>query len=138
MRAQWHWAPRGKHRDGSCQQQHSFGPLLGRSTIEQFHFDSELELTSSVVSEAEKCWQLPGVDAVAVGLLVRVLGEEGVGAPNGRRRDGLVSSNYRTISEDLSEHTAMSTGECGLPERTHSLGLATQPLNISCHISSKA
>lgn len=37
-------------------------------------------LTSSVVSEAEKCWQLPGVDAGAVGLLVRALDAEGVGA----------------------------------------------------------
>lgn len=61
-------------------------------------------LTSSVVSEAEKCWQLPGADAGAVGLLVRALDAEGVGAPN-RRRDGLVSSNYRTISEDTLVNT---------------------------------
>lgn len=33
-----------------------------------------------MVSEAEKCWQLPGADAVAVGLPVRALDAEGVGA----------------------------------------------------------
>lgn len=36
---------------------------------------------------------------MAVGLLVRALDAEGVGAPE-ERRGGLVSSNYRTISED--------------------------------------
>lgn len=80
VRALWHWVPHGKHRDGSCQQWHSFGLPPGHSMTVQCHFGSELVLTSSVVSEAEMCWQLLGADAVAVGLLVRVLGAQGVGA----------------------------------------------------------
>lgn len=82
VRAQWHWVPHGKHRDGSCQQWHRFDPLPGHSMTVQCHFDSELVLTSSAASEAEMCWQLLGAGAVAVGLLVRVLGAQGVGAPN--------------------------------------------------------
>lgn len=80
VRAQWHWVPHGKRRDGSCQQWHSFDLPPGHSKTVQCHFDSELVLTSSVASEAEMCWQLLGADAVAVGLLVRVLGVQGVGA----------------------------------------------------------
>lgn len=85
VRGRWHWVPRGKHRDGSCQQWHRFDPLPGRSMTVQCHFDSELVLTSSVASEAEMCWQLLGADAVAVGLLVKELGAQGVGAPTKRR-----------------------------------------------------
>ena len=85
VRRQWHWVPHGKHRDGSCQQWHRFDPPPGRSMTVQCHFDSELVLTSSVASEAEMCWRLQGADAVAVGLLVRELGAQGVGAPNKRR-----------------------------------------------------
>lgn len=80
VRGLWHWALRGKHRDGSCQQWHRFDPLPERSMTVLCHFDSELVLTSSVASEAEMCWQLLGADAVAVGLLVRELGAQGVGA----------------------------------------------------------
>lgn len=99
MRAQWHWAPRGRRTDGNCPRWHSSGPLPGRSRTGQCHSDSALALTSSVVSEAEKCWQLLGAGAVAAGLLVRALDAEGVGAPE-ERRGGLVSGDYRTGSED--------------------------------------
>ena len=60
----------------------------------QGHFDSELVLTSSVASEAEMCWQLLGADAVVVGLLVRVLGAQGVGAPN-KRRVMFINNDHR-------------------------------------------
>lgn len=96
VRAQWHWVPHGKHRDGSCPQWRSSDPPPGHSMTVQCHFDSELVLTSSVASEAEMCWQLLGEDAVVVGLPVRVLGAQGVGAPNKRR----VTSIYNNHRKD--------------------------------------
>ena len=94
VRAQWHWVLRGKHKDGSCQQWRSFYLPQGHSMTAQCHFDSELVLTSSVASEAEMCWQLLGADAVVVGLLVRVLGAQGVGAPN-KRRVMFINNDHR-------------------------------------------
>lgn len=85
VRVQWHWVPRGTRTGGSCQQWHSFCPPPEHSRTVQCHFDFELVLTSSEASEAETCWQLQGADAVVVGLLVRVLGAQGVGAPNEKR-----------------------------------------------------